>query len=51
MGTKYGVLWCMVAQETWLDVKDKAGEQEIAHGCTQKCVGWERVPWKIKKRR
>ena len=29
----------------------KLGEQEIAHGCTQKCVGWERVPWKIEKRR
>ena len=25
MGTKYGVLWCMVTQEARLDVRDKAG--------------------------
>ena len=25
MGMKYGVLWCMVAQETRLDVRNKVG--------------------------
>ena len=23
MGMKYGVLWCMIKEEIWLDVRDK----------------------------